>query len=114
MSLTSDAVTSSPTPRRRCLLICQNRSCLRNDADRVLAAFQTQTPLSIFVSPSACLGQCSSGPTVKVMPDDIWYCQVSVADVPEIIEQHLLNDQPLKRLLHPRFHPQHDACPQSE
>ncbi|MFE4106513.1 (2Fe-2S) ferredoxin domain-containing protein [Almyronema epifaneia] len=104
----SDSATRS-LPQRRCVLVCQNRSCLRSDSDQVLAAFQAQTELPIFVSPSQCLGQCGSGPTVKVMPDDTWYCRVKVADVAEIVAQHLHQNQPVKRLLHPRFHLQYEA-----
>ena len=96
-------------PRRRVVLVCQNRSCLRSDADQVLAAFQQRLGPSVLVSSSECLGQCGSGPTVKVMPDDIWYCRVKPADVDDIVDQHWLGDKPVQRLLHPRFHPQYGA-----
>ncbi|NEQ32302.1 MAG: (2Fe-2S) ferredoxin domain-containing protein [Leptolyngbya sp. SIO4C5] len=109
MSATSDSDPNSQPLKRRCVLICQNRSCLRSEADQVLAAFRAQTELPVFISPSECLGQCGSGPTVKVMPDNTWYCRVKVTDVAEIVEQHLKGDRPVQRLLHPRFHPQYDA-----
>lgn len=59
---------------------------------------------------SECLGQCGSGPTVKVMPDETWYCQVKPEDVGEIVSQHLQGGKPVQRLLHPRFHTQFSAA----
>lgn len=100
---------SHPSPRRRCVLVCQHRSCLRNDAATVLEFFQAAIPLGVFASGSDCMGQCGAGPTVRVMPDDVWYCQVKPGDVAAIVEQHLQADLPVKFLLHPRFHPCTDA-----
>jgi (2Fe-2S) ferredoxin len=97
------------SPKRRCIVICQNRSCLRSGSAEVLAEFQTLQLPQVFVSSSDCLGQCSSGPTVQVMPDGTWYCQVKPSDVAAIAQQHLHNDQPVTRLLHPRFHPNYDT-----
>ncbi|MEO0826054.1 MAG: (2Fe-2S) ferredoxin domain-containing protein [Cyanobacteria bacterium J06642_9] len=95
--------------KRRCVMVCQNRSCERSQSAEVLAAFRQHQSKSLFISASECLGQCGSGPTVRVMPDDTWYRQVRPEDVEEIFEQHLQGNQPVKRLLHPRFHPQFDA-----
>ncbi len=85
--------------------MCQHRSCQRNNSEQVLAELQAQAPVGVFISPSDCMGQCSSGPTVKVSPDVTWYCQVTPEDVSDIVDEHLLGDRPVKRLLHPRFHP---------
>lgn len=54
------------------------------------------------------MGQCASGPTVRVMPDDYWYCRIQPSDVTLITNQHLKQDQPVKELLHPRFHSSFD------
>ena len=113
--LLTDSVTSpdnppvSAPPQRRCIMVCQNRSCERSQAAEVLAAFRQHQSPQLFVSASECLGQCGSGPTVRVMPDDVWYCRVRPEDVQEIAEQHFQGNQPVKRLLHPRFHPQFNA-----
>lgn len=96
---------SGSSPKRRCILVCQHRSCLRSGAAAVLHAFQGAVPKGIFASGSDCMGQCSSGPTVRVMPDGTWYCQIRPGDVGAIVEQHLYHDQPVTGLLHPRFHP---------
>jgi (2Fe-2S) ferredoxin len=45
------------------------------------------------------------GPAVYVAPDDVWYGGVTVADVPQIVAQHLENDQPVEflRIGRPEF-----------
>jgi len=50
---------------------------------------------------SGCLDQCELGPTVVVYPDAVWYGHVSSGDVDEIIESHILNNKPVKRLIIP-------------
>lgn len=101
---------SSPNPpKRRCILVCQHRSCSRSGSDEVLAAFKAAAPAGVLVSGSDCQGQCASGPTVRVMPDDTWYCRIRSHDIPAIVQQHLYHDQPVEQLLHPRFHPRPDT-----
>ena len=52
-----------------------------------------------------CQGQCGSGPTVRVMPDNTWYCRVQPEDVDTIVENHLkVNGHPVKSLQNPRMH----------
>ncbi|HEY9738146.1 MAG TPA: (2Fe-2S) ferredoxin domain-containing protein [Trichocoleus sp.] len=101
--------SGSTPPRRRFVGVCQNRSCLRSGSDRVLAALAKHQSAELMIAASGCLGQCGSGPMVKVMPDNTWYCRVRPKDVPAIVTEHFQNDRPVKRLLHPRFHPQFDA-----
>ena len=48
---------------------------------------------------SGCLDACEFGVSAVVYPDCIWYGGISVDDVDEIIESHLLNDVPVERLL---------------
>jgi (2Fe-2S) ferredoxin len=89
--------------------ICQYRTCSRSRAEQVLEAFQQHQSETLMVAGTGCMGQCGSGPMVRVMPDGTWYCRVSPKDVPEIVASHIEGNQPVKRLLHPRFHPQFDA-----
>ena len=90
----------------RCVLVCQNTSCQRQNSFAVLQAFQTETEQmsDVTVIASDCLGQCSTGPTVKVTPDQIWYYRVQVADVKNIVQSHLIQGQPVKQKLNPRIH----------
>lgn len=105
----SDRPTKHPHPQHRCILICQDRSCSRNGSAEILVAFQAAKVPGVMANGSACMGQCSSGPTVRVLPDGTWYCRVKSTDVPVIVKQHLEAGQPVEKLLHPRFHPRFDT-----
>jgi (2Fe-2S) ferredoxin len=50
---------------------------------------------------SSCLDQCAFGPTVAVMPDNVWYRNVTPEDIAEIIDSHLLGGVPVERLRMP-------------
>lgn len=94
-----------PRPRRWLVQVCQHRSCQHNGSVAVLQAFQRHQSSQILVAATGCLGQCSSGPTVRIMGDDTWYCQVTPEDVPLIVTQHLDQGKRVRSRLHPRFHP---------
>ncbi|MGD9904053.1 MAG: ferredoxin [Vicinamibacterales bacterium] len=47
---------------------------------------------------AGCLDQCEHGPTVVVYPDAVWYGGVTLADVAEIVDRHLVGGAPVARL----------------
>jgi (2Fe-2S) ferredoxin len=55
---------------------------------------------------SGCLDACEFGVTVLVYPEQIWYGGVTVDDVEEIIQNHIINNKPVERLFikDERFH----------
>jgi len=59
---------------------------------------QTSVGCTVRANKAGCLDQCEHGPTVVVYPDAVWYGNVSAADVDEIVQSHILNDQPVARL----------------
>ena len=85
-------------------MVCQHRSCLANNSAEVLAFFESAAIPGVTVVGSECQGQCSSGPTVRILPDETWYCRVKPSDVPIIVEQHLKQGQPVEAKLNPRIH----------
>lgn len=91
-------------PKQRCIMVCQYRSCLANGSAEVLAAFQAIEVPGVKVEGTGCQSQCSSGPTVRILPDETWYCRVTPDDVPVIVEQHLLGGKPVEAKLNPRIH----------
>ncbi|NJL55274.1 (2Fe-2S) ferredoxin domain-containing protein [bacterium] len=89
------------------VLVCQHQSCLRHGSAETLKAFQAAAKNASFkVECSGCMGQCSTGPTVRVTPDEVWYYRVQPEDVPAIAEQHLEGGNPVEEKLNPRIHPQ--------
>jgi (2Fe-2S) ferredoxin len=53
---------------------------------------------------AGCLDQCEHGPNIVVYPEAIWYGQVTLEDVDEIIESHIVGGMPVERLVLP------DSC----
>jgi (2Fe-2S) ferredoxin len=58
---------------------------------------------------SGCLDACAFGPSIVVYPEGVWYGHVSVADVPEIVERHLVGGEPVERLRMRRLEGEREA-----
>jgi NADP-reducing hydrogenase subunit HndC len=54
----------------------------------------------IRINKSGCLDQCGNGAVMVVYPDAVWYARVKVSDAKEIVEKHLIEDCPVKRLFY--------------
>ena len=105
-------VTAAPI--RHHVFVCSGKSCSANDSAEVRAAFERELTArgllmgqakkgknpkgSIVLTDCASVGFCAIGAAVLVYPDGVWYAQVRAADVPEIIEEHLLDDRVVTRL----------------
>jgi (2Fe-2S) ferredoxin len=50
---------------------------------------------------AGCLDQCAKGVCLVVYPEQVWYGKVTLADVDEIVQQHILGGKPVERLLIP-------------
>jgi (2Fe-2S) ferredoxin len=48
---------------------------------------------------AGCLDQCEHGVTVVVYPEQVWYGGVTVDDVKEIVDRHLIGGEPVARLV---------------
>jgi len=48
---------------------------------------------------SGCLSACNFGPTVVIYPDGIWYKNVKLEDVSEIVQETIINNKILNRLI---------------
>jgi (2Fe-2S) ferredoxin len=53
---------------------------------------------SVVLTECASVGFCAIGAAVMVYPDGVWYAQVRAGDVPEIVEEHIVNGRPVTRL----------------
>jgi (2Fe-2S) ferredoxin len=105
-------VTSAPI--RHHVFVCAGKSCSAVGSAEVIEAFdyllkergllfgreaKGKNPKgSIVVTECASVGFCAIGAAVMIYPDGVWYAQVRAADVPEIIEEHLLNGRVVERL----------------
>ncbi len=78
-------------------------SCGAKGSDQVAMKFQEELmkrglDTKVLLSVTGCLGACELGPVVVVYPDGVWYGNVKPEDVPEIVEKHLIEGQPVERL----------------
>ncbi len=81
-------------------------SCGAVGSNEVLGSFQKEFEIKnlfgrFLLTGSTCLGPCSFGPIVVIYPEGVWYSKVSVDDIPEIVEKHIMNGQPVERLIMP-------------
>lgn len=86
--------------------VCQNRTCKKQGAAEVLAAFEANIVPEVTVTSSSCLGQCGNGPMVLILPEMVWYSKVRPSEVKKVIEQHLLGGCIVEQMLYHRFHSQ--------
>jgi (2Fe-2S) ferredoxin len=101
----------------RWIFVCLNQrppghpkgSCLDRGAADVFNAFREEQGARMLtdvkVVASGCVEGCLAGPTVLVVPDNVWYGGVTEADVPQIVDQHLVGGQPVEML---RLEPEDD------
>ncbi len=80
--------------------------CASKGSADVAAAFKSklyERGLKRIVRPNkaGCLDQCARGVTVVVYPEAVWYGGVTVEDVDEIIDKHVVGGEPVERLVIP-------------
>ena len=88
----------------RKVLVCQYRTCTKDGASAVLQVFQRQQIENVVIEACGCLGLCGSGPMVLLLPDNIYYWQITPQKAQKIIETHLLENMPIASFMHPRLH----------
>lgn len=50
------------------------------------------------INSAGCLDQCAYGLTIVVYPEAVWYGHVTLDDVDELFNEHVLNGRPVERL----------------
>ncbi|MFT4031295.1 MAG: (2Fe-2S) ferredoxin domain-containing protein [Siphonobacter sp.] len=91
------------------VFICTNqkpapkRSCGEEHGNALVEAFKNRLKelglqIEIRAQKTGCLDVCALGPSLVVYPEGIFYGKVELEDVEEIIQSHLVNDQPVERL----------------
>lgn len=94
---------------RKHVFICTNqkeapkKSCGEHHGLALVDAFKASLKdrglhIEIRAQRTGCLDTCALGPSVVVYPEGIFYGNVQLADVEEIVESHLVNNQPVERL----------------
>src|SRR4030042_1437274 len=87
------------------MLLCGGTGCHSSgsiEVKKALLAELGNRGLSeeIKVVETGCNGFCAVGPLLVVHPEGIIYVTVKPADIPELVEEHLIRGRVLKRLLY--------------
>ena len=69
-----------------------------------ISAYERGLKRVVRVNKAGCLDQCARGVTCVVYPENVWYGGVTVDDVDEIVERHLVGGEPVERLVIPHEH----------
>ncbi len=56
-------------------------------------------PIKLRAQKAGCLDICDFGQTVVVYPEGVFYVGVEESDVEEIIQEHIINNRPVQRLI---------------
>ncbi len=85
------------------VLICAGTGCTSSNSalieaefEKCLAALNLQDEVKIVKT--GCFGLCQKGPIVAIHPDKVFYCQVKVEDVAEIVNEHIYKGRRVERL----------------
>src|SRR5690554_6341858 len=86
------------------LLICCGSGCISAGAlkikDRFIEILEEKDLRSeVNIIETGCMGPCDFGPVLLVYPEGIFYQKVTVEDVEEVIDEHLLKGRPVTRLM---------------
>jgi (2Fe-2S) ferredoxin len=94
----------------RYVFVCLNQrpeghpkgSCLDRGAADVFNALREEQGrrllTNVKVVATGCMEACLAGPALLVTPDNVWYGGVTEADVPELVERHLVGGEPVELL----------------
>jgi len=90
---------------KRHIVLCGGTGCLSSNSKEIMEKFKTvleEKGLTdkVTVNLVGCFGFCSQGPFVKIYPENTLYRMVSEADVEEIVEQDIINNKIVERLLY--------------
>ena len=85
--------------------MCGGTGCVSSESVQIASNLEAEIKTrglseKIQVIKTGCFGFCEKGPIVLVQPDNVFYIQVTPADVKEIVEQHIVGGKRVERLLY--------------
>ena len=90
--------------QKKQILVCCGKGCSNLQSEAILDNFifeleSNALENNVHVVRTGCFGLCNLGPVVKVMPDNVIYTRVKPEDSKEIVEEHIMKDRKVERLL---------------
>jgi NADH-quinone oxidoreductase subunit F len=92
-------------PEKPCIAFCTGTGCLAYGTQKLVDKFREEINSrnigdQVYIRNTGCHGFCERGPMAVIYPKKIFYQQIKMDDVPEIIEKTLLNGEVIDRLLY--------------
>ncbi|HSL93327.1 MAG TPA: NADH-quinone oxidoreductase subunit NuoF [Bacillota bacterium] len=86
------------------ILVCSGSNCQLRGSLQIMRVLESELIRKglyqeIRVVETGCLGLCEQGPGMVVYPEGVMYTRVTPADIPEIVEEHLLKGRFVRRLM---------------
>jgi len=86
------------------IIVCDGTSCINKGSRKLTAILREQLDKHgladrTTIGLSGCLGMCDKGPIMVVNPGYTIYGRLTDADIPEIVEEHLVHNRPVARLV---------------
>lgn len=85
------------SPRPSCARQCAQE--MQGYAKQRIKALGLSGKGQVRINKAGCLDRCEEGPVLVVYPEGIWYTFVDESDIDEIIDSHLVQGQPVERLM---------------
>lgn len=107
---TSDALIRKDRQeqKRTKVLVCTGGGCIASGSLDIVRAFKEaikEASLDVEVIGTGCMGPCSKGPVVRILPQQIVYEHVGTEDVKKIVAQHLAAGEAVEELMLTDEHP---------
>lgn len=86
------------------LMLCAGGSCAVGGTMEINDALQEELKKrgleeEIKIVKTACNGYCAQAPVMVVQPGDIFYKQLTVEEIPKLVEEHFLKGRPYEKLM---------------
>lgn len=87
------------------ILCCGGTGCTSSGSKEIIAAFEENIKAAgleeeVKVVMTGCFGLCALGPVVIVYPEGTFYSRITVDDVKEIVDEHIVKGRPVQRLIY--------------
>ena len=104
-NLTKRLVAGKIDSVKKDILCCGGTGCHASNSNVLMENLRAEIKAAglendVKVIQTGCFGFCAQGPIVKIMPDNVFYVQVTPEDAKEIVEKHVKGHQIVERLLY--------------
>lgn len=90
---------------RYTVLVCGGTGCTSSGSQKIIDTLKSEIKKNkiekdVNVIQTGCFGLCELGPIMIVYPEGCFYSQVKPENIPEIVKEHLVSGNPVKKFLY--------------